>query len=104
MDDWTELDTIKLEDWTELEKKDLFKLTEQRVLPYEKPDNTWLSITFEMDLDRMDFSRSRYTAFDLLSNVGGLSFIFASVFAVFMAAWNYNALDNYMATRLFRFG
>ena len=71
-------------------------------MPYEKPDNTWISITIEMDLDKVMFSRWRYTAFDLLSDVGGLSGMFASIFAVFMAAWNFNALDNYMVARLFK--
>ena len=85
-----------------LEKEDLFTITEQKVLPYEKPDNTWLSVTFEMDLNRVDFSRDRYTVFDLFADVGGLSSMFASIFTVFMAVWNYNALDNYMSTRLFK--
>ena len=65
-------------------------------------DNTWVSVTVEMDLNRIDFSRSRYTVFDLLSDVGGLSGIFFSVFAIVMAAWNYNALENYMVAHLFK--
>lgn len=56
----------------------------------------------EMDLNRVDYSRSRYTIFDLLSDVGGLSGIFFSVFAVFMAAWNFNSFDNYMVSHLFK--
>ena len=55
-----------------------------------------------MDLNRVDYSRSRYTVFDLLSDVGGLSGIFFSVFAVIMSAWNFNSLDNYMVMHLFK--
>ena len=59
-------------------------------------------VSVEMDLNRVDFSRSRYTIFDLLSDVGGLSGIFFSVFALFMSAWNFNSLDNYMVQHLFK--
>ena len=55
--------------------QDLFKLTEQKVLPYEKQNEaneTMVMVSIEMDLNRVDFSRSRYTVFDLLSDVGGL--------------------------------
>ena len=52
--------------------QDLFKLTEQKVLPYEKRDETMVMVSIEMDLNRVDYSRSRYTIFDLLSDVGGL--------------------------------
>ena len=80
----------------------MFTLVEQKVLPYEKPDNTWISVTVEMDLDRVAYSRSRYTAFDLLADVGGLSGMFASIFSVFMAVWNYNSMDGYMVSKLFK--
>ena len=99
-------DTIQLDSWTQINMQDLFKLTEQKVLPYEKPqkeeNETMVMVSIEMDLNRVDFSRSRYTVFDLLSDVGGLSGIFFSVFAVFMAAWNHNALENYMVAHLFK--
>ena len=72
------------------------------MLPYERPDKTWLSVTVEMDLNRIELERSRYTTFDLLADVGGLSGMFASIFAVLMTVWNYNALDNYMVTKLFK--
>ena len=55
-----------------------------------------------MNLNRMEYSRSRYTAFDLLSDVGGLKGMFAEIFVFFLAAWNFNAVDNFMVTKLFR--
>ena len=82
--------------------QDLFTLTEQKVLPYERQDKTWLSITIEMDMNRMEYSRSRYTILDLLANFGGFIGIWGKVFAFLMAAWNFNALDNYMVSRLYK--
>ena len=95
-------EAIQLDDWTEMVKYDLFSLSELKVLPYEWPDNTWVSVTVEMDLNRIDYSRSRYTVFDLLSDVGGLSGIFFSTFSIFMLAWNHNALENFMVAHLFK--
>ena len=91
-----------MDEWTKLERQDLFKPIEQTVRPYEESDNTWFCITFEMDLSRTEFDRSRYTFFDLLSDVGGLSGMLASIFAIMMSIWNRNALDNYLVTRLFK--
>ena len=61
-----------------------------------------MSVTIEMDLDQINYSRSRYTAFDLLADVGGLSGMFASIFAVLMGVWNFNALDAYLVSNLFK--
>lgn len=93
---------IALDDWTQVYKEDLFKLNEQRVLPYEEKDNVWVRVTIEMDLDAMEVSRHRYTAFDLLADVGGLSGMFATIFAIFMAIWNYTALDSLLMSHLYK--
>ena len=77
-------------------------MEEQKVLPYEINDNVWVSVSVEMDLNRMNYERSRYTAFDLLSDIGGLLGMFAEIFAIFLAAWNYNVVENYMVSKLFR--
>ena len=61
-----------------------------------------MSVTFEMDLDRMEYSRSRYTILDLLAQFGGFIGIFGRIFGFFMAAWNFNALENFMVTRLYK--
>ena len=71
-------------------------------MPYESNDNTWVNVSIEMNLDRMEYSRSLYTAFDLLADVGGLSGMFIQVFFFFVQAWNFNALDKHMVARLFR--
>ena len=59
-------------------------------------------MTLEMDLNRIDYSRAVYTVFDLLSDVGGLTGMFASIFAIALGIWNFNAFDNHMSTRLFK--
>ena len=59
-------------------------------LPYEQFDNTWIALTIEMDLDLIDVSRTRYTFFQLLSDIGGLYGLLVSIFAFFMGAWNFN--------------
>ena len=43
-----------------------------------------------------------YTLFDTLSDVGGLSGILMTIFALFMTAWNFNQFDNMMAKYLFK--
>ena len=45
---------IELDEWTQELKPDLFKLNEQRVLPYEEKDNVWVRVTVEMDLNTME--------------------------------------------------
>ena len=77
-------------------------MTEQKNLPYEMPDKTWLSVTIEMDLNKMEYSRSRYTVLDLLANFGGFIGIWGKIFAFLMTAWNFHALDNYMVSRLYK--
>ena len=61
-----------------------------------------MSVTIEMDLNQINYSRSRYTAFDLLSDVGGLSGMFASIFTVLMGIWNFNAFDAFLVSNLFK--
>ena len=83
-------------------KENVFTLKKKDVLPYEKDDSVQISVTVEMDLSLMQYSRSIYTFFDLLSDVGGLSGMFFSIFALIVAIWTYNKFDNFMAFRLFK--
>ena len=97
-----DVNMIMLDDWTKTEMSDLFKLVPQTSYSYEKPDNTWLSITVEMNLDLMTYERTIYTMFDLLSDIGGLSSILISIFAVIASTWNYDKFDNMMVAHLFK--
>ena len=60
--------------------------------PYEHSDNTWVSVTLEMDLDTLVYARARYTVLDLLASFGGFIGIWGRIFGYFMAMWNFNAL------------
>ena len=55
-----------------------------------------------MDLDLMQYERTVYTMFDMLSDIGGLTGIIAIVFGFINSTWNYNAFDNFMVSRLFK--
>jgi len=71
--------------------------------PYEKKDNVWICVTLERNLAMTEFSRTIYTAFDFLSDVGGLSGILMSFLAISVGLWNYNSFENAMASHLFKF-
>ena len=93
---------IEFDNATLRQEQGLFKLNQLPNLPYEQDDNTWISVTLEMDLSLTQYQRNVYTLFDWLSDIGGLSGMLFSLFALFMAAWNYNQFDNYMVHRLFK--
>ena len=59
-------------------------------------------MSFGMNLDRLDYSRSRYNFLDVLAAFGGFMGIWRWIFTTFMAAWNTNALDNFMISKLFK--
>ena len=46
--------------------------------------------------------REGYTFLDLLSDIGGLQGLLVSFVSYFVAFWNYNMLENYMVTKMFR--
>ena len=95
-------DTIMLDSVTLIPMTGLFRLTQQTILPYEMYDNTWVSVTIEMDLNMMHYERKVLTMFDMLSDIGGLTGILATIFGIINASWNYNAFDNFMVSRLFK--
>ena len=81
----------------------MFHIEEMPILPLRSPDkNKIVEVTIEMDLDRLDVSRTRYNILDLLAQFGGFMGIFRWIFTVFMAAWNTNALDNFMVSKLYK--
>ena len=91
-----------LDDWTLGLYEDLFTLKKVETRPYEKSDSTWISITIEVDLSLINYERTLYTAFDLLSDVGGLSGILVTLFTVFIRAWSFNQFDNMMVSHLYK--
>lgn len=95
-------DIIMLDEVTRIDMSGLFRLEMQTILPYEEFDNTWVSVTIERNLNVMHYERKVYTAFDMLSDIGGLTGIIATLFGLINATWNYNAFDNFMVSRLFK--
>ena len=91
-----------LDDFTLYAHDDLFKLNKAEIMPYEKQDNNWMSITIEMDTGLMTYERTVYTLFDLLSDIGGLSGILFSIFLIIVGSWNHNKFDNMLVSRLFK--
>ena len=55
-----------------------------------------------MDLDTVEYIRARYTILDLLAQFGGFIGIFGRIFGYYMTVWNFNALQNYMVSRLYK--
>ena len=71
-------------------------------MPLRSRDSLQVEVAFEMSLDLKKYSRTRYNFLDVLANVGGFMGIFRWIFTVFMGAWNTNALDNFLITKLFK--
>ena len=95
-------DTMMLDEITRIDIENLFKLKRHDVLPYERFDNTWVSVTIERSLDIWHFEREVYTLLELISDVGGFSNALFVVLALTIALWNYNMFDNFMVSRLFK--
>ena len=71
-------------------------------MPYEKFDNTWVSVTVEMNLSLITYERNVFTLFDMLSDIGGLSGILMTLFSVLAAIWNLKNFKNMMVSALFK--
>lgn len=77
-------------------------MQKQELLPYEKKDSVWISVTVEMNLDVQHYERKVFTYFDMLSDIGGLTGILGTIFGLISAQWNYDSFDNHMVSRLFK--
>ena len=81
----------------------VFSLVGQPAISYERPDTSvQVDITVEMDLTLTGLSRDGYTFLDWISDIGGIQGIFISVIALLLSLWNYNHLDNFLATKLYQ--
>ena len=97
-----DFDVIMLDKHTRIEMTELFRVTKQAVISYERTDNTWFSISFERNLNLMTYQRTVYTLFELLSDIGGFSGLLYSICAMITFAWNFNSFENFMVQRLFK--
>lgn len=94
-----------MEGYTAYEDDTLFKFEKLSTQPYEKENQfVQMDITIEMNLDLTVIERKGYTFLDLLSDIGGVQSILLSSFSILVGIWNYNYIDDYMASKLFNIG
>ena len=93
--------TLELGDVTLNEQEGVFTLQPLSLMPYEKKDNVWVSVTLERSLDIKELQRTTYNTFDFVSDVGGLSGALLSFFTIIVSVWNFNSMDNTMASQLY---
>lgn len=55
-----------------------------------------------MNLDIKQVYRLTYGVLDLISDIGGVYILIFSLLAFILGMWNYNYVDNYMVSRLYR--
>lgn len=61
-----------------------------------------MDLTIEYNLNQTIIARDGYTYFDILSDIGGMQSILISFIVIFISIWNYNMLDNFLVTRLYK--
>ena len=77
-------------------------MSEKLSRPYEFDDGIQFSVSFEMSLDTVVHERHQLTYLDLLAEMGGFSGIVFMVLNALQQIWNFNNLENFMVTRLFK--
>ena len=80
----------------------LFKLDPLSILPYEKKDNVWISVTLERNLDLIELQRNTYTFFEYVSDLGGLYGFLFPVSMILISVLKFHSFDNAMVQNLFR--
>ena len=61
-----------------------------------------MDITIEMNLNEKIIARESYSILDLISDIGGVQALLISAIAYFLNIWNFNALENYLVSRLYK--
>ena len=93
---------FNLDGLTSEEKDNVFKLEPLTPFSYEKDFDTSMDITIERNLNKNMIARSGYTILDWISDIGGIQGILISAVAIVVSYWNYNYLENFMVSKLFR--
>ena len=60
------------------------------------------SLIIENNLDQLFISRVGYTSLDLMSDVGGFFGLLIMFGSVTAKIWNFNSLDNFLVSRLYK--
>ena len=79
---------VSLDEATELQDSTLFEVRELQWRPWEQEKKFVMAVTMEMDLDLKFIQRNHFTAFDLLSDIGGFASIIQFFIVLFLTAWN----------------
>ena len=87
---------------TKLNFKTLFRMDQNYIMPYERDAEVQTDVTFERNMDLTVISRDGYTVLDYISDIGGIQGILISFIAIILSLWNYNYLDNYMVSMLYK--
>ena len=69
---------------------------------YESDYDVQMEIQIEMNMNQMQVVRDGYTLLDLISDIGGLQGILISGSAILLSVWNYNNLDNFLVSKLYK--
>ena len=70
---------------------------------YERADPyVQMQLTLERNLNLIEVSRDGYTLLDWFSDIGGIQGILISLIGLFLGVWNYNNLDNFLASQLYQ--
>ena len=93
---------FNLDSLTEFETNKPFILNEKPSRPSNIDLNMISQIDIEMDLDLIEISRTNFTFFDALSDIGGIQSVLSSLFSILLVVLNYEHLENYMASRLYK--
>ena len=72
-------------------------------MPFEKFSQVVAALGIYYNHDRSLITRSNYTSFDLLSDIGGLSSVIASTIVFVLSVINIDKFDNRMVEQLFSF-
>lgn len=93
---------INLDDLTELADSRIFKLDQLPTKSYEKDFDTQMDITIEMNRNQLVIARDGYTVLDYFSDIGGMQSMMINGCSIILVMWNYNHLDNFLVTKLYR--
>ena len=70
--------------------------------PYEFLDDVHTVVSYEFDLNMYRIDREAYNTLDWLGDLGGLKEALTIVLGAVIALFNYNTLENYIVSQLYR--
>ena len=86
---------------TEIEGN-IFGIRAKTRRPYEFLDDVHTVVSYEFDLNMYRIDREAYNTLDWLGDLGGLKEALTIVLGAVIATFNYNTLENYIVSQLYR--